>query len=76
MNDTSVTTTPKEITKGSVVKYKDGYVRVTAKFKNTVNLGGIFNGKLYHKGIPLSEVVEAHDEWYEGWTKSESYQCM
>lgn len=31
-----------DITKGSVVKYKDGYVRVTAKFKNTVNLGGIF----------------------------------
>ena len=66
----------REIVKGSVVRYKDGYVRVTAKFKNTVNLGGIFNGKLYHKGVPLSEVEEAHEEWYEGWTKSETYQCM
>jgi len=78
MNNEPVPTVnvPNEIIKGSVVRYKDGYVRVTAKFKNTVNLGGIFNGKLYHKGVPLSEVVEARDEWYEAWTQSETYQCM
>lgn len=64
------------IVKGSVVKYKDGYQRVTALFKNTANIGGIFNGKIYHKGVPLSELTEAHDEWYKEWQQSETYQSM
>ena len=72
----NATTAAKPIVKGSVVKYKDGFVRVTAKFAKTVNLGGIFNGKIYHRKVPLTEVVEAHDEWYERWTKSETYQSM
>lgn len=71
-----VATSPQPIEKGSVVKYKDGWCRVTAKFKNTVNLGGIFNEKLYHKGVPLSEVFEDHDAWYEQWTQSETYKSM
>lgn len=65
------------IQKGDVVAYKEeGYCKVTAVFKKTVNLGGIFNGKIYHKGVPLSEVREAHDEWYAKWQNSESYRCM
>ena len=66
----------KPIEKGTVVKYKDGYLRVTAKFKNSVNLGAIFGGKLYHKGVPLAEVTEAHDEWYAIWEQSETYKSM
>lgn len=72
----SVTPTPKPIEKGTVVKYATGYLRVTAKFKNSVNLGGIFNGRVYHKHVPLSEVVEAHEEWYAAWQQSETYQSM
>ncbi len=66
----------KPIVKGSVVKYKDGYVRVTARFKDTVNLGGIFNDRIYHKRVPINEVREAYDEWYAQWQQSETYQSM
>lgn len=65
-----------EITKGSIVKYKDGHMEVTAKFKNHVNLGPIFYGRTKIKKVPLSEVTEDRDAWYEEWTKSEAYQSM
>jgi len=65
---------------GSTVKYRDkdgnSYYRVTKLTKNFVNLGSIFGRTIYHKSVPLSEVTEAHDEWYEIWSKSESYQSM
>jgi hypothetical protein len=64
------------ITKGTVVRYKDGWMEVTAKFKNHVNLGSIFYGKTRIKKVPLSEVYADHDAWYEQWSKSEAYQCM
>jgi len=78
------------IVKGSVVKHtaksdfsragiKTGdtrYYRVTATFKNTANIGGIFNGIIYFKSVPLTELVEAHDEWYDKWQQSETYQSM
>lgn len=67
---------PNPIEKTSVVRYKDGYYRVSAKFKNTVNLSGIFSSYIHHKKVPLSEVTEAHDEWYEKWTQSETYKSM
>ena len=68
----------KPIQKGSIVKYEDGYFRVTAYFSKgqTMNLGSIFGGKIYHRGVSEYDVKEAHDEWYEGWTKSETYMCM
>ena len=78
-----------EITIGSVVKYKvttenkvhfnvgeTGYFRVTAKFTKTANLGGIFNGRIYFKGVPLAELTECHEEWYADWSKSETYMSM
>lgn len=64
------------IVKGSVVRYKDGWMEVTAKFKNHVNLGHIFYGRTKIKKVPLSEVTEDRDSWYEKWTKSEAYQSM
>jgi hypothetical protein len=66
----------KPITKGTVVKYKDGWMEVTARFKNHVNLGPIFYGRTKIKRVPLSEVKEDHDSWYEAWSKSEAYQSM
>jgi hypothetical protein len=65
-----------EVVKGSVVKYKDGHMRVTARFKNHVNLGGVFAGKTSIKKVPLAEVSEDREKWYEEWSKSETYQCM
>ena len=65
-----------EINTGSIVKYQGGFYRVTRCTKNTVNLGAIFGGHIYHKGIKKSDVTEAHGEWYEKWTQSESYKCM
>ena len=64
------------ITKGSVVHYKEGWMEVTAAFKTTVNLGHIFHGKTTIKKVPLNEVYEDRDAWYEAWSKTEAYQCM
>ena len=66
----------KEIKKGSIVAYKDGTFRVTARFAKSVNLGAVFGGHIYHKGVPVDQVRENYDEWYEAWTKSETYRCM
>jgi len=62
--------------KGSVVKYKDGWMEVTAVFKTTVNLGSIFHGKTKLKKVPRVEVTPDHDNWYASWQKSETYQSM
>ena len=62
--------------KGSVVKYKNGFMEVTAVFSKTVNLGVIFYGKTRIKGVPISEVTSAHAEWHAAWVKSETYMCM
>ena len=65
-----------QIEKGSVVRYKGGWMEVTARFKNHVNLGHIFHSKTTIKKVPLTEVVEDKEAWYAVWTKSESYQSM
>mgnify|MGYP001604600846 CR=1 FL=1 len=73
---------PTPITKGCVVRYKEGWQRVTAVFpkRGTCNVGPVFGGRGrfsgIKKGIPLSEVYEDEAAWYEAWTKSEAYQCM
>ena len=64
------------IEKGSVVLYKNGWMEVTARFNKHVNLGHIFHGKTVIKKVPLTEVVEDRDAWYEMWSKSETYQSM
>ena len=46
------------IDKGSVVKYKDGWMEVTARFNHHVNLGHIFQSKTTIKKVPLNEVFE------------------
>jgi len=68
MNDT--------LTKGTVVRYKDGWMQVRAVFSKTVNLGSIFGSKTTIKGVPKSEVKPDYDAWSEAWSKSETYQSM
>lgn len=66
------------VTKGCVVRYKDGWKRVTAVFpkKGTCNVGPVFGIGSIKKGIPLSEVYEDEGEWFQHWQQSETYRCM
>lgn len=65
-----------EIATGSIVKYQNGFYRVTRCTKNTINLGAIFGNRVYHKGLNKNEVTEALAEWHERWINSESYKSM
>jgi hypothetical protein len=62
--------------KGTVVKYDKGYYRISRLTKKTVNLKSVWGNKIYYKGLPKSDVVEAEAEWYEHWSNSETYRSM
>ncbi len=47
--------------------------RINSKW---VNIATIWGGKCTHKRIPLTELTECTEEFYEGWRQSESYRCM
>ena len=64
------------ITKGSIVKYKNGWMEVRAVFTNTVNLGPIFQGRTTIKGVAINEVTPDYDGWHNEWTQSETYMSM
>jgi len=72
----------KDINVGSIVKFVEfkgsgGYYKVWSIRGGKANLGVIFGKRhLYHKGIPLTDLIECQDEWYKAWSKTESYQCM
>ncbi len=68
MNDT--------LTKGTVVKYKTGWMEVRAVFKDHVNLGPIFYGKTTIKKVPINEVKPDREAWHDSWVKSETYMSM
>jgi len=70
-----------EIVKGSTVFFKSlrhggGYYRVSARFKKTVNLAGIFSSYIHFRKVSIEDVREARDEWYAKWQESEAYKCM
>ena len=75
-------TQTQEITAGMVVAYtepgttRQGWYRVTRATKHKVNLGSIFGGRIYHKGVPKDQVKEDGEAWYKRWQQSETYQCM
>ena len=52
------------------------YYRITSIRGSKANLGAIFGKYIYHKGIPVSELIECEREWYAKWSRSETYQCM
>jgi hypothetical protein len=68
------------IVKGSIVNYDNRWMRVTAVYSKTVNLGPVWGGRNGFSGIickvPKNEVYEDGEAWYRTWTKSETYQCM
>jgi len=47
--------------------------RINSKW---VNIATIWGGKCTHKRIPLTELTDYTDEFYEHWSQSESYRCM
>ena len=65
-----------KIAKGSVVKYKNGWMEVRAVFKTTVNLGPIFQDRTTVKGVAINEVTPDYDGWHKEWTQSETYMSM
>ena len=64
------------LAKGTIVLYQNGWYRLTRVTSKTVNLGAVWGGHVYHKRVPIDQVVEDEAAWYDNWRKSESYQCM
>jgi len=73
---TSLGITTTKIEQGMIVLYQGGWYRVRSCFKHTVNLGAVFGSHLYHKKVPIGDVVEDEKAWYANWQKSETYRCM
>jgi hypothetical protein len=67
---------------GSIVKVNSltnpikGYYRIRSIRGGKANLCGPFGRLIYHKGIPVQDLIECENEWYSQWQQSESYQCM
>jgi hypothetical protein len=67
---------------GSIVKANPltstikGYYRIRSIRGGKANLCGPFGRQIYHKGIPVKDLIECENEWYSQWQQSESYQCM
>lgn len=66
------------IEKGSIVKIKgeSGYYRVSSKRGRKANLASVFGNTIYHKGIESINLIECREEWYDQWSKSETYMSM
>lgn len=47
--------------------------RITSKW---ANIGTIWGGKVVDKKVPLTELTECAEQFYDNWSKSESYRCM
>ena len=47
--------------------------RITSKW---ANIATIFGGRVTDKKVPLTELTECADEFYERWSQSETYRCM
>jgi hypothetical protein len=58
----------------TVDKYETG--RITRLTSEWANIGGVWGGKVFAKKVPLTELEECGEQWYENWTKSEHYRCM
>jgi hypothetical protein len=66
----------KPIVKGSIVKARCGWYRVSAVIAGTVNLKSVFGSKIWFKRVPLAECVEDEAAWYANWQQSETYKSM
>lgn len=71
---------PRDIFVHSIVKFKDkdGWYRVKSLWKNgtLANLCGVDHGKIYHKQVPLTDLIEDGENQWEHYTKSETYMSQ
>lgn len=58
----------------TVDKYVTG--KITRLTSEWANIGGAWSGKVFAKKVPLTELIECGEEFYDNWTKSETYRCM
>ena len=67
---------------GSIVKANEltstikGYYRIRSIRGGKANLCGPFGRQIYHKGIPVKDLIECENEWYAKWQQTETYACM
>ena len=67
---------------GSIVKANPltstikGYYRIRSIRGGKANLCSPFGRQIYHKGIPVKDLVECENEWYAKWQQTETYACM
>ena len=66
--------------KGASIKYelvplmRQGRItRITSKW---ANIGAIWGKGVYDKKVPLTELTECSEQFYDAWRKSETYRCM
>ena len=66
--------------KGASIKYelvplmRQGRItRITSKW---ANIGEIWGGKVRFKQVPLTELTEYAEQFYDAWSKTEHYRCM
>jgi hypothetical protein len=64
------------IAKGSIVKFNQGWCRVTRVTKNTVNLGPIFGRGTTDKYVPIDLVTEDSTGFYVYWSTTDAYRSM
>lgn len=69
---------PKKIEVGSTVRYGEGWYKVKSLWKKgtLANLCGVWDGTIRHKQVPVTEMYEDGEAFYEDWSKSETYKCM
>ena len=71
--------TPARDQNGAIIRrevpaYQQGRItRLTSKW---ANIGPVWAGKVFAKQIPLSELEECSEAFFEAWRNSESYRCM
>jgi len=64
------------VVKGNAFSTIKGYYRIKSIRGGKANLCGPFGYQIYHKGIPVMDLIECENEWYAKWQQTETYACM
>jgi hypothetical protein len=61
---------------GNIVRFKQGWMSVSKVTKNTVNLRGIYGGRVTEKNVPIESVTEDSAGYYEYYRGTDAYASM
>ena len=64
----------KLMNKGSIVQYDQGLMDHSDQEHRQPRPA--FGGRVIHKSVPRSDVIEAREEFYQYWRQTESYRSM